>query len=108
MPMSTSTLIQKQIADDITAREKTFYAWISTDEIDHEGDVVIPDGVNTSICLTNPAVLAFHDMTRWPLGTCASIRPARKGGQSPVNGLFAKTIVDEDEDALKVFGMIQR
>jgi hypothetical protein len=103
---------------NFTPGERSFVAWISMDVVDNEGDVVVPTGVDCASAYLgvkddpsrpgNPVVMAVHDYQRWPLGTCAWIKVARPSRRAQFSGLYAKTLIDEDPDALKVFGMIQR
>src|SRR4051812_17471003 len=41
--------------------EKADISWISTKEVDHEGEVVLPEGIDLSIYQKNPVVLWSHD-----------------------------------------------
>ncbi|MDR3638803.1 MAG: HK97 family phage prohead protease [Isosphaeraceae bacterium] len=103
---------------NFTPGERSFVAWISLDVVDNEGDVVVPSGVDfESVYMGvkgdprrpgNPVVMAVHDYQRWPLGTCEWIKVARPSKRLNFSGLYSKTLIDEDPDALKVFGMIQR
>jgi hypothetical protein len=103
---------------NFTPGERSFVAWISMDVVDNEGDVVVPSGVDfESVYMGvkgdprrpgNPVVMAVHDYQRWPLGTCEWIKVARPSKRLNFSGLYSKTLIDEDPDALKVFGMIQR
>ena len=103
---------------NFTPGERSFVAWISLDVVDNEGDVVVPTGVDfESVYMGvkgdprrpgNPVVMAVHDYQRWPLGTCEWIKVARPSKRLNFSGLYSKTLIDEDPDALKVFGMIQR
>lgn len=103
---------------DLPPGERSFVAWITMDIVDNEGDVVIGSGVDTKSVFMgvngdparpgNPVVMAVHDYQRWPLGTCEWIKLAKPYAKSTFSGLKAKTFIDEDPDALKVFGMIQR
>jgi len=119
--MSTPTIIQKsQPAAEVNLSpgEASFVAWITLDAVDNEADVVIAAGVDWKSVFMgvpgdpahpgNPVVLAGHDVAKWPLGRCEWIKLAKPGGRSTFSGLYAKTLVDEDPEALRVFGMIQR
>ncbi len=103
---------------NFTPGERSFVAWISMDVVDIEGDVVVPSGVDYESVFMgvqgdpshpgNPVVMAVHDYQRWPIGTCEWIKVARPSRRLQFSGLYSKTLIDEDPDALKVFGMIQR
>jgi hypothetical protein len=94
-----------------TPGERSMIAWITTDTLDHEHDVVVSSGVDyTSVFLGdspgrgNPAVLACHDQGRWPVGQCKWIKLKRNAG---FTGLYAKTVLDDDPDAEVVWGKIR-
>jgi hypothetical protein len=91
---------------NLTPGERSDVSWISTDVVDNEGDVVVAKGVDfASVYLKNPVVMACHDYQKWPVGTCAWIKAAKGDG---FTGLCAKTMYDEDPDAVRLFGMVQR
>jgi hypothetical protein len=90
---------------NLTPGERSDVSWITTDVVDNEGDVVIARGVDLSVFTKNPVVMAVHNYQSWPLGRCDWIKPAKTKGFA---GLTAKTLWDEDPDALRLFGMVQR
>ncbi|WP_406699245.1 hypothetical protein V5E97_10245 [Singulisphaera sp. Ch08] len=94
-----------------TPGERSMVAWISTDCVDHERDVVVSSGVDYKSFFLgrtpeegNPCVLAFHDYGRWPLGRCewVKIKQSRE-----FNGLYAKTILDDDPETEAVWRKIK-
>ncbi|WP_159452149.1 HK97 family phage prohead protease [Singulisphaera sp. GP187] len=94
-----------------TPGERSMVAWISTDCIDHERDVVVSSGVDYKTFFLgktpeegNPCVLAFHDFGRWPLGRCEWVKIKQSRA---FNGLYAKTIFDDDPETEAVWRKIK-
>lgn len=94
-----------------TPGERSMVAWITTDCVDHERDVVVSSGIDYKTFFLgktpedgNPCVLAFHDFGRWPLGRCewVKIKQSRE-----FNGLYAKTIFDDDPETEAVWRKIK-
>jgi hypothetical protein len=105
-PLEFLTKAFDPAAVNFTPGETSDVSWITTDVVDNEGDVVVAKGVDfTSVYLKNPVVMACHQLNKWPVGLCSWIKLA-KG--SSFTGLCAKTMYDEDPDALKLFGLVQR
>lgn len=93
------------VASHFTPGERSMVAWLTMDCVDHEKDVVVSSGIDYKTYFqSNPVVLAVHDFGRWPLGKCAWIQAKKNEG---FNGLYAKTILDSDEEAEKVWGKIK-
>jgi hypothetical protein len=91
---------------NFTPGERAAVSFITSDEVDHEGDVVIPAGVDwKSVWLRNPVVLASHNFQAWPVARGEWIRVAKGDG---FTGLLGKAIFDDDEEAQKLFGKVQR
>lgn len=86
--------------------ERSFVAWISTETIDHEGDVVVAKGIDfTTVYLPkNPVVMAFHDYGRWPVGKSDWIKSKTTSGFA---GLYARTVMDDDPDSEILWKKIQ-
>lgn len=101
-------------ADELngTPGERSVVAWISTDIVDREGDVVVAEGVDfrSEFLDTNPVLLAVHDMKQWPIGTFDTAR----GGWVKVKrgkgftGLMAKMFFDTDTTSEEIFGKYRR
>lgn len=94
-----------------TPGERSMVAWITTDCVDHERDVVVASGVDYKTFFLgktadagNPCVFAVHDYGRWPLGKCEWIKAKHSGS---FNGLYAKTLLDEDPEAEAVWRKIK-
>lgn len=95
-------------ADEVnfTPGERSFVAWVSTEQVDREGDVVVASGVDFKTeYLANPVVMAVHDYGRWPLGQCEWLK-VKSGPQW--RGLYGKANVDDDADAEVVWKKIQK
>lgn len=86
---------------------RTVVSWITTDVVDHVGDVVLAEGVDyTSAFLDkNPVVMAVHDYQKWPVGTADHIK-LKKGPN--FTGLMGKMRFDTDADAERLFGLVER
>lgn len=94
-----------------TPGERSMVAWISTDCVDHERDVVVSAGIDYKTFFLgktpedgNPCVLAFHDFGRWPLGRCEWIKAKQS---REFNGLYAKTVFDDDPETETVWRKIK-
>jgi HK97 family phage prohead protease len=61
----------------------TFRAVISTDSVDRDGDVMVPQGMNSKDYERNPVLLWQHDPTA-PIGKCLSL----KRGESAIEAEF--------------------
>lgn len=103
--------IFEPVESHFTPGERSMVAWISTDCVDHERDVVVASGIDFKTFFLgktpeegNPCVLAFHDFGRWPLGKCEWVK-IKQGRE--FNGLYAKTIFDEDPDSEAVWKKIK-
>lgn len=92
---------------NFTPGESSDVSWITTDIVDNEGEVVVVKGIDyQSVFMKNPVVMACHQLNRWPVGLCQWIKPAKGAG---FTGLCAKTMYDEqDEDAVKLYGLVKR
>jgi hypothetical protein len=92
-----------------TPGERSAVSYITTDAVDNEGDVVVATGVDiTSVFQANPVVMSCHDYQRWPVGLCDWIKVVKATPQRRFNGLVAKTRFDDDPDALRLFGLVQK
>src|SRR5579863_1443633 len=82
-------------------------SWISTEVVDHVGDVVLAEGVDfrSAFLDKNPVVMAHHDYGKWPVGLATEVKLKRGNG---FNGLLGIMNFDEDPDAVRVFGMVER
>lgn len=83
-------LIHKYFSADCTVNdgERAVVAKITTGCVDRDGEVVVPQGVNTRDFEKNPVVLFNHDYYKLPIGKCVSIR---RDGDS----IVAKTVFAE-------------
>lgn len=109
MSTAETTVLTRKVFNPVethfTPGERSMVAWITCDNVDHERDVVVSAGVDYKTYFqSNPVVLAVHDHGRWPLGKCAWIQAKKNDG---FNGLYAKTVFDEDEEATKVWGKVK-
>lgn len=110
-PFALTRKVFEPIETQFTPGERSMVAWISTDCVDHERDVVVSAGVDYKTYFLgkspeegNPCVLAFHDLGRWPLGRCewVKIKQSRE-----FNGLYAKTLFDDDPETEAVWRKIK-
>ncbi len=69
--------IRKQFAADLKSSAKGFTATITTNALDRDNEIVIPDGMNSKEYDTNPLLLWNHDATK-PIGKCVGL--TRKTG----------------------------
>lgn len=104
----TLNLIHKVFAADevnFTPGERSFVAWVSTEAVDHEGDVVVATGIDyQSVYMNNPVVMRVHDYGKWPLGQCEWLKVKR----SPQwTGLYGKAVLDDDEETEKAWKKIK-
>ncbi len=95
-------------ADEVnfTPGERSFVAWVSTETVDREGDVVVASGVDfkSEYVDKNPVVMAVHDYGKWPLGQCEwlKVKSARDWA-----GLYGKARIDDDDDTEVVWKKIK-
>lgn len=111
VPFTLTRKVFEPVETHFTPGERSMVAWISTDCVDHERDVVVSSGVDYKTYFLgktpedgNPCVLAFHDFGRWPLGRCewVKIKQSRE-----FNGLYAKTLFDDDPETEAVWRKIK-
>jgi hypothetical protein len=112
-PASAPGVVRKAFVPEetnFTPGETSDVSWITTDVVDHEGDVVVAAGIDyQSVFMKTRVVMAVHDYQRWPVGTCDWIKMASgRGAKGKFTGLVAKTQYDEDPDAQRLFGMVKR
>lgn len=87
LPRECRTLKRKTglvTSSEFLPGEKADVAWVTTDDIDREGEVVLPDGLDLTSYQTNPVVLWNHDGAA-PIGKAQWIKRAG-------NGIKAKTV----------------
>lgn len=72
-----SELTYKTLETSLKAEpgERAVVARISTADVDRDGDVVLPNGLDHSDYDKNPVVLLQHDSGSLPIGTASEIRP---------------------------------
>jgi HK97 family phage prohead protease len=58
----------------VTAGERAVMAVISTDAVDREGDVLIPDGCNSKQYELSPSLFFNHDYYTLPVGKCVGLK----------------------------------
>ena len=83
----------KEVSDDL----REFKALITTDQVDREGDVVIPLGVRIKDFLDNPIILHNHNKNE-EVGRVMSIKPTRDGKALEVHGKLLPKGSDPDAD----------
>lgn len=76
--------------------ERAAVSYITTRDIDRDGEIVEPDGADVAAFLKNPVVLWAHDYRSLPLGRAMWIKSDSKG-------LIAKTQYASHEFAEKVY-----
>ncbi len=64
------TWVAKAISDD---GDRSITARISTDHVDRDGDVLVPQGCDFSRFKDNPVVFFIHDYSTLPVGICTDI-----------------------------------
>ncbi len=67
-------VVEKQKAEE----DNSAIAWISTDAIDRDKEVMLPKGVNTENFYKNPVVLWAHDYSGTPVGKTQWVKQGRK------------------------------
>ena len=58
---------------------RTVTANVSTTAIDHDGDIVSPEGVNLSVYVKNPVVMWAHNYSQPPIGKAKEINVSKDG-----------------------------
>jgi|GEM_PF-2149517 len=111
LPLALTRKVFEPVETHFTPGERSMVAWITTDCVDHERDVVVSSGVDYKTYYLgkspeegNPCVLAFHDLGRWPLGRCEWIKIKQS---REFNGLYAKTVFDDDPETDAVWRKIR-
>jgi len=59
--------------------EHTIVALVSSPEVDHEGDSLMPEGCDTSVYNHNPVIQWAHDYSQPPIGKCTGIEITGEG-----------------------------
>lgn len=79
----------KEVVESTKAAEDTgtFEVVISTADVDRYGEVVVQEGMDTSLYMKNPVVLFGHDYYSLPVGICDSIE--LRDGKHIAKGRFA-------------------
>lgn len=103
----TELLTKYYTADELnfTPGERSFVAWVSTEQVDREGDIVVAAGVDFKTeYLANPVVMAIHDYGKWPVGQCEwlKVKTTREWA-----GLYGKANIDNTPDTEIVWKKIQ-
>lgn len=68
--------------------DRSEISWISTERVDHEGDLVLASGMDDSVFALNPIVTFNHNYETPPVGKSLWRRALRAGG---VTGILAAT-----------------
>lgn len=84
-----SEKVTKRFSSDLTIieGERAVVAKITTAAVDRDGEVVIPQGVNSKDFEANPVVYYNHDYWDHPIGQCVSIK--REDGAIVAKTVFA-------------------
>lgn len=64
------------------------FSWISTEMVDHEGDVLLASGMDDSVFASNPIVTLNHDYGQAPIGRSLWRKPRTQSG---IPGIIAAT-----------------
>lgn len=78
LPKESRTLKRKSLTATSEVEDRTEVSTITTDSVDLEGDVILPDGIDRSYYLRNPCVLLNHEW-KTEVGKCRWIRPFENG-----------------------------
>lgn len=89
MPLIRKGIEVREVED---IDDNTSGGWISTLDIDHSGDVVIPDGVILNVYNRNPVVFFNHDTSKQPIAKCTDIQIYERG-------IYAKWEYSETDEA---------
>jgi hypothetical protein len=81
--------ISSEPPTEILPGERSDVSWITTDNIDREGDVILSRGMNDSQFKINPIVTLEHNYTVPPVGKSIWRKIIKQG---PIAGIKAKTI----------------
>ncbi len=94
-----------------TPGERSIVVWMTTDHVDREKEVIVPEGIDFRRFLdTNPVVMAVHNYQQWPVGTMAP----KAGGWIKLkrgkefSGLVGKVIFDTDPASDEIYGKYKR
>ena len=69
-------VIRKQFTSSINIKDgeaRTFIASVTTTDLDHEGDIIIPEGINLSVFNKNPVIQWAHNYSLPPIGKAKEI-----------------------------------
>tara|TARA_R100000808_G_scaffold1045_1_gene4967 strand:+ start:1510 stop:2286 length:777 start_codon:yes stop_codon:yes gene_type:complete len=85
--------------------QREFVATISTNQVDRDGDVIDPRGIDIKNFQANPVIMLNHESWELPIGQALWVRRFTENGKS---GLLAKgKITDKTERAREAFGLMQ-
>jgi HK97 family phage prohead protease len=96
MPLTRKFVNVARIESETNKNEIEGY--ISTVDIDHSGDIVIPDGFIFDVYQKNPIVLFQHDSSKLPIGKATHLVIDKKGVKARIE--FADTYEARDIEKL--------
>lgn len=103
LPKEYRALRRKQevaTTTEVDAKEKCDISTITTDSVDSDGEVVLPNGIDLKTYQRNPVVLWSHMMEQPPIGRCLWIK-------STPNGMKAKTMYADTDFASQIWSLVQ-
>jgi HK97 family phage prohead protease len=98
-PMPSAQKISSEIKyyeeckSEETDEDRTVLAVISSDRVDRDGEILLPEGANTKEYAKNPVILWNHDAYQPPIGKALWVK--RKGNQLTAKIKFAATEMAE-------------
>ena len=85
---------------------REFVATISTDDVDRDGDIIDPKGIDLKNYKDNPIILLQHEAWDLPIGKATTIQKFTNGGRS---GIMAKGLIAEGtQRAEEAFSLMQQ
>jgi len=85
--------------------KREFVATITTNQVDRDGDVIDPKGIDYKEYLKNPVIFLNHEAWELPIGKTSWLRRHTEGDKS---GMMAKGyITDKTGRAVEAFGLMQ-
>lgn len=85
-------LIKKAKVDN---EERTFTAVLTSNALDRDFEILLPDGINKSEYMNNPVILLSHNQKELPIGKVKSIR--KQGDNLIAKGVIAEGVRVADE-----------
>jgi len=81
------TLQRKAVVCKATACDRSDISWISEESIDREGDIILANGMDDSIYITNPIVTLNHNYELAPVALSVWRKQVEEGGKKGVKAM---------------------